>query len=46
MHVARLVAPKLDREDHTKDSRLHARGIRGRWQAGYEDTKRMVERAP
>jgi len=46
MHVARLVAPKLDREDHTKDIDFTPGGIRGRWQAGYEDTKRMVERAP
>jgi NTE family protein len=46
MHVARLVAPKLDREDHTKDIDFTPAGIRGRWQAGYEDTKRMVERAP
>ena len=46
MHVARLVAPKLDGEDHTKDIDFTPAGIRARWQAGYEDTKRMVERAP
>ena len=46
MHVARLVAPKLDREDHTKDIDFTPAGIRARWQAGYADTKRMVERAP
>ena len=46
MHVARLVAPKLDGEDHTKDIDFTPAGIRARWQAGYADTKRMVERAP
>jgi NTE family protein len=46
MHVARLVAPKLDREDHTKDIDFTPAGIRSRRLAGYEDTKRMIERAP
>jgi NTE family protein len=46
MHVARLVAPKLDREDHTKDIDFTPAGIRARWVAGYADTKRMIERAP
>ena len=46
MHVARLVAPKLDREDHTKDIDFTPAGIRARWVAGYSDTKRMIDRAP
>jgi NTE family protein len=46
MHVARLVAPKLDAEDHTKDIDFTPAGIRARWQAGYADTRRMLERAP
>src|SRR4029450_5890973 len=46
MHVARLVAPALEREDHTKDIAFTPAGIRSRWQAGYADTKRMIERAP
>jgi NTE family protein len=46
MHVARLVAPKLDGEDHTKDIDFTSSGIRARWQAGYEDTKRMLDAAP
>ena len=46
MHVARLVAPKIDGEDHTKDIDFTAAGIRERWRAGYEDTKRMLEAAP
>lgn len=46
MHVARLVAPRLDGEDHTKDIDFTPSGIRERWRAGYEDTKRMLEAAP
>ncbi len=46
MHVARLVASKLEGEDHTKDIDFTPGGIRARWQAGYADTRRMVERAP
>ncbi len=46
MHVVRLVAPRLDGEDHTKDIDFTPSGIRARWQAGYADTKRMLERAP
>jgi len=46
MHVARLNAPNLDNEDHTKDIDFTPDGIRVRWQAGYADTRRMLERAP
>ena len=46
MHVARLVAPKLEGEDHTKDIDFTPAGIHARWRAGYADTRRMVERAP
>ena len=46
MHVARLVAPKLDAEDHTKDIDFTPAGIHARWQAGYADMRRMLERAP
>ncbi len=46
MHVVRLVAPKLDGEDHTKDIDFTPTGINARWQAGYADTKRMLQRAP
>jgi len=46
MHVARLLAPKLDGEDHTKDIDFTPAGIRARWQAGYADTKAMLKRAP
>ncbi len=46
MHVAWLMAPKLDGEDYTKDIDFSSAGIRTRWQAGYDDTKRMLDRAP
>jgi NTE family protein len=46
MHVVRLVAPKLDGEDHTKDIDFTPWGIKSRWQAGYADTKRMLDTAP
>jgi NTE family protein len=46
MHVVRLVAPKLDGEDHTKDIDFTAAGIASRWKAGYEDTRRMLGAAP
>jgi NTE family protein len=46
MHVVRLVAPKIDGEDHTKDIDFTPAGIRARWHAGYADTKRMLAAAP
>lgn len=46
MHVARLLAPRLDGEDHTKDIDFTGSGIRARWQSGYADARRMLERAP
>ena len=42
MHVVRLLAPRLDRESHTKDIDFSPAGIRARWEAGYEDTKRAL----
>ena len=46
MHIARLIAPKIDGEDHTKDIDFTPAGIRSRWQAGYADTKAMLKRSP
>jgi NTE family protein len=46
MHVARLVAPRLPGEDHTKDIDFTPAGIRARWQAGYTDTQRVLAAAP
>jgi len=46
MHVAHLLAPRLECEDHTKDIDFTPTGIRVRRDAGYADTMRMLERAP
>jgi NTE family protein len=46
MHVVRLLAPAITGEDHTKDIDFSARGIRGRWEAGYADTLRVLEQQP
>jgi NTE family protein len=46
MHVVRLLAPTLASEDFFKDIDFSAAGIRGRWQAGLEDTRRMIAAAP
>ncbi|HSI61259.1 MAG TPA: patatin-like phospholipase family protein [Ideonella sp.] len=46
MHVAHLVAPRLDGEDQTKDIDFTAAGVRARREAGHADTLRMIERSP
>lgn len=46
MHVVRLLAPRLDNEDHTKDVDFSPAGIRERWEAGYAHTSAMLEKAP
>jgi NTE family protein len=45
MHVVRLLAPRLDNENHTKDIDFSPSGIRQRWEAGHADTTRALERA-
>ena len=46
MHVVRLLAPQLTREDHTKDIDFSPSGIMQRWDAGYRHTKAVLERQP
>ena len=46
MHVVRLLAPALSSEDYWKDIDFSAGGIQARWQAGLDDARRMIERAP
>jgi NTE family protein len=46
MHVVRLLAPRLDNEDHTKDVDFSPSGIRERREAGYEHTSQMLAKAP
>ena len=46
MHVAHLLAPRLDGEDHTKDIDFSPSGVKARREAGYSDTLSMIERSP
>jgi NTE family protein len=46
MHVVRLLAPRLDREDQTKDVDFSSAGVRRRWQAGLADTRRVLAGRP
>lgn len=46
MHVVRLLAPQLDRENYTKDIDFSPSGIRQRWIAGYTHTKDVLDRSP
>ena len=46
MHVVRLLAPQLSREDHTKDIDFSPSGIMQRWDAGYRHTKAVLEAKP
>ena len=46
MHIVRLNAPRLDHEDYLRDIDFTSSGIHARWQAGYGDTMRTLERRP
>jgi len=46
MHVAHLIAPRLEAEDQYKDIDFSPAGVRARREAGYADALRMIERAP
>jgi NTE family protein len=46
MHLVRLLAPRLEGEDHTKDIDFTRSGIRSRWQAGYEHAQRVLSEKP
>jgi NTE family protein len=46
MHVAHLVAPRVEGEDHTKDIDFTATGVRARREAGAADAQRMIGRPP
>jgi NTE family protein len=46
MHVVRLLAPRLDGEDHTKDIDFTPTGVRARWQAGYAAGLRALDLKP
>jgi len=46
MHVVRLLAPRLERESHTKDIDFSPAGICKRWETGYADTMRALTQQP
>jgi NTE family protein len=46
MHLVRLLSPRLDGEDHTKDIDFTRAGIRKRWEAGYEHAMRVLSEKP
>jgi NTE family protein len=46
MHFVRLLSPRFDNENHTKDIDFSPAGIRRRWESGYEMTVRALESAP
>jgi NTE family protein len=45
MHVVRLLAPRLDNENHTKDIDFGPSGIRKRRHAGYTASMRALDEA-
>ena len=46
MHVIRLLAPPMAGEDQAKDIDFSPEGIKTRWDTGYADTARVLDRAP
>ena len=46
VHIVRLLAPRLDGEDHTKDIDFTPAGIKARWAAGYADTMDAIAEKP
>jgi NTE family protein len=46
MHIVRLLAPPLPGEDASKDIDFSHAGITARWEAGYRDTKAVLEQRP
>jgi NTE family protein len=46
MHIVRINAKPLKDEDYLREIDFTAAGIRRRWQAGFDDTARTLERRP
>ena len=44
--VVRLLAPRLEGEDHTKDIDFSRGGIRSRWESGYVDAQQVLRQQP
>ncbi len=46
MHLVRLLSPRLDGEDHTKDIDFTRAGIERRWQAGHDHARKVLAARP
>jgi NTE family protein len=46
MHIVRLNAPYIEGEGNSRDYDFTREGIRVRWSAGYDDTKRVLAERP
>lgn len=46
MHLVRLLSPRLDGEDHTKDIDFTRAGIESRWKAGYDHARKVLAEKP
>jgi NTE family protein len=46
MHVVRLLAPRLEKEDFTKALDFTPASIQARWAAGYAHAKNVIEKKP
>ncbi len=46
MHLVRLLSPRLDGEDHTKDIDFTRSGVESRWRAGYDHARKVLVARP
>lgn len=46
MHLVRLLSPRLEGEDHTKDIDFTPSGIEGRWKAGHDHASKVLAGRP
>lgn len=46
MNLVRLLSPRLDGEDHTKDIDFTRSGIERRWKAGYDHARKVLAERP
>jgi NTE family protein len=46
MHLVRLLSPRLDGEDHTKDIDFTRSGIESRWRAGHDHARKVLAEKP
>ncbi|MDP2331586.1 MAG: patatin-like phospholipase family protein [Reyranella sp.] len=46
MHLVRLLSPRLDGEDHTKDIDFTRAGIERRWKAGHDHARKVLAEKP